>query len=92
MNAWFEALGRQFAQSARDRGTAVAPPELDPQVADEVLELARVAAHTKERRFAPLACFMAGIAVERLRQAGALSAADEAAYLRGIREAVEAEP
>jgi hypothetical protein len=92
MNAWFEALGRRFAQSARDRGATVAPPELDPQVADEVLELARVAAHTKERRFAPLACFMAGIAVERLRQAGSLSAAEEAAYLRGIREAVEASP
>ncbi|HKV31237.1 MAG TPA: DUF6457 domain-containing protein, partial [Candidatus Dormibacteraeota bacterium] len=70
MNAWFEALGRRFANAARDRGTTVAPPELDPQVADEVLELARVASHTKERRFAPLACFMAGVAVERLRQSG----------------------
>ena len=62
------------------------------QVADELLELARVASHTKERRFAPLACFMAGVAVERLRQAGLSSAADEAAYLRAIRERVEAEP
>ena len=92
MNAWFEALGRRFAQAAADRGAAVASPELDPMVADEVLELARVAAHTKERRFAPLACFMAGIAVERLRQAAPLSAVDEAAYLRAIREALEAEP
>ncbi len=92
MNAWFEALGRQFAEAARARGTKVAPPELDPKVADELLELARVAAHSKERRFAPLACFMAGVAVERLRQAGSLSAADEAAYLRAVREAVEAEP
>jgi hypothetical protein len=89
MNAWFEELGRRFAEAAAARGATVAPPELDPQVADEVLELARVASHTKERRFAPLACFMAGIAVERLRQAGSLSAADEAAYLRAIREAVE---
>jgi uncharacterized protein DUF6457 len=92
MNAWFEALGRRFAQAARDRGATVVPPELDPQVADEVLELARVAAHTKERRFAPLACFMAGVAVERLRHAGSLSAADEPAYLRGIREWLEAQP
>jgi hypothetical protein len=68
----------------------VAPPELDSQVADELLELARVASHTKERRFAPLACYMAGVAVERLRQgAGSLSEADEAAYLRTIREALE---
>lgn len=92
MNAWFEALGRRFADVARERGAKVTPPELDPQVADEVLELARVAAHTKERRFAPLACFMAGVAVERLRQAGSSSAADDAAYIRAIREGVEAEP
>src|SRR5258708_13082740 len=92
MNAWFEALGRRFAEAAREREIVVAPRELDPKVADEVLELARVAAHSKERRFAPLACFMAGVAVERLRQAGSLSAADEAAYLRVVREAVEAEP
>src|SRR2546429_8927658 len=91
MNAWFETLGRQFAAAARDRGAGIAPPELDPQVADELLELARVASHTKERRFAPLACYMAGVAVERLRQAGSLSAADEATYLRSIREALEAD-
>jgi hypothetical protein len=92
MNAWFEALGRRFAEVARDRGATVAPPELDPQVADEVLELARVAAHSKERRFAPLACFLAGVAVERLRQAKALSAADEAAYLRAISQTLEDQP
>ncbi|HEX9096766.1 MAG TPA: DUF6457 domain-containing protein [Candidatus Dormibacteraeota bacterium] len=92
MNDWFEALARLFADTAADRGAQIAPPELDPQVADEVLELARAAAHTKERRFAPLACFMAGVAVERFRQAGSLAPADEAAYLRAIREGVEAEP
>ena len=92
MNAWFEALGRQFAAAARARGATVAAPELDPQVADELLELARVSSHTKERRFAPLACYMAGVAVERLRQAGSLTPADEAAYLRSIRESLEAEP
>src|SRR2546422_9809559 len=92
MNAWFEALGRRFAETARKQGVEIAEPELDPGVADEVLDRARVAAHSKERRFAPLACFMAGVAVERLRQAGAPSAADEAAYIRTIREEVEAEP
>lgn len=92
MNAWFEALGRLFAQVAEDRGAKFAPPELDPNVADEVLELAGAAAHSKERRFAPLACYMAGIAVERMRQAGSLSAANEAAYLRAVREGIEAEP
>jgi Domain of unknown function (DUF6457) len=92
MNAWFEALGRRFADVARERGATVTPPELDPQVADEVLELARVAAHTKERRFAPLACYMAGVAVERMRQAGALSAAEEAAYIRTMSQALEEDP
>ena len=92
MNDWFDALARRFTDTARERGAQIASPELDPQVADEILELARVAAHTKERRFAPLACFMAGVAVERLRQAGSLSATEEAAYLRSIFEGIEAEP
>src|ERR1700682_1280186 len=92
MNDWFDDLSRRFAEAARERGAQIAPPELDPQVADEILELARVAAHTKERRFAPLACFMAGVAVQRLRQAGSLSAADEATYLRTIREGLEGVP
>jgi len=92
MNAWFEALGRRFAETARKKGVEIAEPELDPGVADEVLELARVAAHSKERRFAPLACFMAGIAVERLRQAGSLPTEVERAYLRGISQSLEAEP
>jgi len=92
MNDWFDALARRFAETAHERGARIASPELDPQVADEVLELARVAAHTKERRFAPLACFMAGVAVERLRQAGSLSAADEAAYVLAVRKGLEAQP
>jgi uncharacterized protein DUF6457 len=92
MNDWFDALARRFAQTAQKRGAQIAAPELDPLIADEVLELARVAAHSKERRFAPLACFMAGVAVERLRQAGSLSAVEEAAYVRTIREAIETEP
>ena len=92
MNAWFEALGRRFKETARKEGVEIAQPELDAQVADEVLELARVAAHSKERRFAPLACFMAGVATERLRQAGYASPGAEAAYLRAIHQALEAEP
>lgn len=91
MNTWFEALGRRFADVAQKRGATISPPELDPKVADEVLELAGVAAHTKERRFAPLASFMAGVAVERLRQAAPLSPADEAAYIRSISQALDEE-
>jgi len=91
MNAWFDALSRRFADAARSQGTEIAPPELDPEVADEVLELARVAAHSKERRFAPLACFMAGVAVERLRQRRATSAIGDAAYVRSVYQSLEAE-
>jgi Domain of unknown function (DUF6457) len=91
MNEWFDALSRRFADAARDQGTEIAAPELDSQVADEVLELARVAAHSKERRFAPLACFMAGIAVERMRQGSSNSARDEAAYIRSVHQSLETE-
>ena len=59
---------------------------------EELLELARVVAHTKERRFAPLATYTAGIAAERLREAKAEDAAAIAAYIREVREALEKEP
>ena len=67
-------------------------PTLDPDVADEVLELARVVAHTKERRFAPLAAFTAGVAAERLRASkGSLDPGVAAAYVREVREELERE-
>jgi hypothetical protein len=91
MNDWFDALGRRFTDAAREQGAEIPPPELDAQLADEILELARVAAHSKERRFAPLACFMAGVALERLRQAQATSPIGEAAYIRSVSRSLEAE-
>ena len=66
MNQFFEELGVLWATEAEHRGVKIAPPTLDPRVALELLELARVAAHTRERRFAPLASYMAGVAAERL--------------------------
>ena len=92
MNDWFTALGRRLAEAAFRRQAAIDPPELDPDLAAEILELARVAAHTQERRFAPLASFMAGMAVERMRHARAdLSPAELAAYVREVRESLEKE-
>jgi hypothetical protein len=92
MNEWFTGLGRRLAEGAFRHQAAIDPPELDPDVATEILDLARVAAHTQERRFAPLASFMAGVAVERLRRARAdLSPAELAAYLREVRESLEKE-
>ena len=91
MNEWFDALSRKFADAAGEQGAEIAAPKLDPQVADEILELARVAARSKERRFAPLACFMAGVAVERLRQGRSTSVIDEAEFIRSVREPLEGE-
>ena len=90
MNSFFDELGSRFASAAARRGFDMEAPALDPAVAGELLELARVAAHTQERRFAPLASFMAGVAAERLRQAGGPSTPEAvAALLREIRTELE---
>ena len=89
MNEFFESLGKRWRAAAQRRGADIAEPELDPKIAEELLELARVAAHTKERRFAPLASYMAGIAAERLRQAKGSDAEEIAAVIREVREELE---
>jgi hypothetical protein len=91
VNDFFTALGQRWAELAAKRGAKIAPPDLDPQVAEEILQLARVVAHSKERSFAPLASFTAGVAAERLRAAKGGTPADTAAYIREVREALERE-
>ena len=91
MNGFFESLAKRWRAAAGRRGADIAEPELDPKVADEILELARVAAHTKERRFAPLASYMAGVAAERLRMSKAAEADDIASFIREVREELERE-
>ncbi len=91
MNAFFDDLGDRLVLASARRGVAIDPPALDPIVARELLELARVAAHTQERRFAPLASFLAGVAAERLRQAGGPSSPEAVAeLLREVRAELEA--
>src|SRR3989440_5740917 len=92
VNEFFESLGRRWRKAAERRGAKIEEPELDAKVALELLELARVAAHTKERRFAPLASYTAGIAAERLRAAKGADADAIAAYVREVREELEREP
>ncbi|HEV8535016.1 MAG TPA: DUF6457 domain-containing protein [Candidatus Limnocylindria bacterium] len=93
MNEFFVSLGKRWRRAAERRGVKIEEPELDAKVALELLELARVAAHTKERRFAPLASYTAGIAAERLRAAKGGADADViAAYVREVREELEREP
>lgn len=92
MNQFFEELGKRWVAAAHRRGAAIEAPSLDPRVALELLELARVAAHTRERRFAPLSCFMAGVAAERLRMAKPdLNQGAVADYIHEIRQELEAE-
>ncbi len=92
MNPWFDRLGDRFVEAARQRKAVINPPRLEASSAEELLALAQVTAHTQERRFAPLACFMAGIAVERVRQAGSGTTPQEvASYLRDVRVALEIE-
>jgi uncharacterized protein DUF6457 len=90
MNAYFDDLARRWVAAAERRGAAVAAPELDAKVAFELLELARVAAHTQERRFAPLSCYLAGVAAERLRAAGGGADSEAlAAYVNEVRQELE---
>lgn len=94
VNPFFATLAQRWRDAASHRGASIGAPELDPAVAEELLQLARVVAHARERSFAPLASFTAGVAVERLRNAkrdGPDSAA-VAAYIREVREALEREP
>jgi uncharacterized protein DUF6457 len=91
MNEFFESLGRRWRKSAERRGAQIDEPALDPKVAEELLELARVVSHTKERRFAPLATYTAGIAAERLREAKGADSDAIAAYIREVREELEPE-
>src|SRR5450759_3561942 len=90
MNQFFDDLGGRWVAAAHRRTAEIEAPSLDAKVALELLELARVAAHTQERRFAPLSCFMAGIAAERLRVAkGSLDDAAVAAFILEVRQELE---
>jgi hypothetical protein len=93
VDSFFDELGERFVRAAARRGVDMEPPGLDTVVARELLDLARVAAHTQERRYAPLASYVAGMAAERLRQAGGPSSPDAVAELiREIRAELEATP
>jgi hypothetical protein len=92
VNEFLDDLGVRLAGAAAERGVAIEAPALDSPVAAELLELARVAAHTQERRFAPLAAYLAGVAAERARAAGGpAGGAATAEMIRSVRELLEVE-
>lgn len=79
-------LGDRLAAAAERHGGRLPAPRLTPAEARELLELARVVAHSSERRFAPLATYLAGCAASRL------SSTDEAAtFIREVRQELESE-
>jgi Domain of unknown function (DUF6457) len=92
MNEFFESLGQDWVDAAERRGAEISRPTLDSRVALELLELARVAAHTQERRFAPLTSYLAGVAAERLRSAKPeLTDADVSEFILEVRRKLERE-
>src|SRR5438445_9861821 len=91
MNPFFDALGQNWVDAAQRRGAAITKPALDSRVALELLELARVAAHTQERRFAPLTCYLAGVAAERLRATRQPDDEAVGAFILEVRQKLEAE-
>jgi Domain of unknown function (DUF6457) len=91
MNQFFDRLGSLLSSAAQRLNADIEPPQVDARVALELLELARVAAHTSERRFAPLSCYMAGVAAERLRtSAPGIDEAAIAAFIQDAREELAA--
>jgi uncharacterized protein DUF6457 len=92
VNSFFDELGDRFVRAAARQGVTIEKPAITSEVAQEILELARVAAHTQERRFAPLASFVAGLAIERLGVGGEGPSSETAADLiREVRTELEAE-
>src|ERR1700716_4659116 len=92
MNRFFDELGERWVAAAERRSAGIQAPTLDANLALELLELARVAARTQERRFAPLSCYMAGVAAERLRAAkGGIDDSTVAAFILEVRQELEKE-
>src|SRR5207302_11052338 len=92
MNQFFEALGQESVNATQRRGATITRPVRDSRGALELLELARVAAHTQERRCAPLTCYLAGVAAEQLKLASPdIDEAALAEFIQEVRQKLEAE-
>jgi Domain of unknown function (DUF6457) len=85
VNDFFEELGRRLVAVAEQEGARIDRPELNPPLEEELLALARGVAHQGERRFAPLATYLVGVAVGRLEASGGNSAA----YVKKVRLELE---
>ncbi|MBV8601023.1 MAG: hypothetical protein JO359_05580 [Candidatus Eremiobacteraeota bacterium] len=83
MNPFFEELGDEFVTVAHERGAEIEKPTLDPELSDELLLFASIVAHSRERKFAPLACYLAGVAAAQIDQASVLE------LVRAVRKRVQ---
>ena len=86
MNEFFDELGTLFVNAAKKRGATIEKPMLDPKISDALLELAKVVSHTRERMFAPLACYIAGLAAEDASKQTKIDIAD---FVKEVRVALE---
>ena len=87
MNPFFQRFGAMLVEEANARGARIDAPTMDDGTAKELLDLARVVAHSQERRFAPLACYLAGIAIAHIQmKQPQLAVAD---YVKALRVALE---
>jgi len=89
MNPFFDQFGVMLVEEANARGADIAAPTMDDGTAKELLDLARVVAHSRERRFAPLACYLAGIAIATIQTKQ--PQLDIANYVKALRIALEAQ-
>ena len=86
LSAYFAGFGERITTLARAHGVKVDLPNLDSRVTAELLGLAGVVAHRAERKYAPLASFLAGFAVGSLCSAGQLRTDGEvAAFIAQVR-------
>ncbi len=87
MNPFFHQLGAMFVEEANALGAGIDAPAMDDGTTKEILDLARVIAHSRERRFAPLATYLAGIAIAKMQMKQ--PQLDVANYIKAIRVALE---
>ena len=84
--AFVQRFGDLVAEVSASRGSPIEPPELSPALLPELLEFAGVVAHQNERRYAPLASYLVGRAVERQRgSTGAAEAETISGFLAELR-------
>ncbi len=91
LEEYFTGFSERLVNLADKFGGRIEAPSLDAQVAAELLGLAGVVAHTTERKFAPLASFLTGVAIGRLNAINQLEARDNvAAFVAELRRELSA--